>query len=673
MIVFQFKSLGDVLRDETKETSPTKVAKESAKGSRMNSLDDSHRKYETRMSKGISRPSLRFLEHSSISYFESENFDPTLERDVKLEQVLNGHPSRYGTDDETLEQSPKFDREPNGHPTRCNIDGPTLERGLKVERDCNGHPSRYDTNDPVPCQNAVSGNEDVKPRMSYASSDLSSYGYHHDNGYVEEFRSWKETETFRDSYRRQPFGTKNYEDTNGTKPERECIEDVYNKEFSMARSKLVEGTGNNIVGETTNRRSIEGTENARSSPVFGFMSEKKISVSDMHKERANEHIEHPLASRSHDGGGLPSRSPEKRSPHSTSPNSKSPHLKSPDSTSPHSISPYSRGPHSSSPHNASSHTNYNVLPSFVDRKSPLIDALYASDYKILQANGFKLSKNEDVIGPHCYDIPSDKRMFSTKWLDKYSPSFGSDSYGKFHGRGFYSEGSNRYNCQSDLQEPDTEKKGKAEVGDDNATSRWRSWKSGLTDMQLQRRRQSNREAQRRRRLRLRLMQMKSLEPDQIPVEDVMYKRYKPNNREMVTEAIKSLNLPRTKLKTMLEKKQEIFMNAQIEKCRNETESHVLAGTQPPNSAKARGCRVKVTPKRQVVVPSMGYALHAENRMAHNYHMFSSEACSQYRDRSTPDQIVHPREDSPADNDYHQHQNGKLVSHKEPQRVLLRAR
>ena len=667
--IFQFKSLGDVLRDEAKEIPSTKVAKESAKGNRMNSLDDSYRKYETRMSKGISRPSLRFLEHSSISYFESENFDPTLEPDAKLEQVLNGHPSRYGTDNATLEQSPKFDRERNGHPTRCDTDSRALERGLKVERDCSDHASRYDTDDPMPCQNGVSGNEDVKPRMSYAGSDLPSYGHYHDNGYVEEFRSLKETETFRDTYRRQPFGTKNYDDTNRVKPERECMEDVYTKEFSMAGSESVEGTCNSIVGETTNRRSIESTVNARSSPVFGLMCEKKFNVSDIHKERANEHIEHPLASRSHDGGGLPSTSPQKRSPHSTSPSSKSPHLKSPRSTSPHSISPYSRGPHSSSPQSASSHVNYNVLPSFVDRKSPLIDALYASDYKILQANGFKLSKNDDVIGPHCYDTPSDKRMFSTKWLDKYSPPFGCNSYGKFHGHSFCNEESHRYNCQSDLQEPGMEKKGKAEVGDDNASSRWRSWKSGLTDMQLQRRRQSNREAQRRRRLRLRLMQMKSLEPDQIPVEDVMYKRYTPNNREMVNEAMKSLDLPRAKLKTMLEKKQEIFINAEMGKCRNETESHVLVGTQPPNSAKARGCRVKVTPKRQVVVPSMGYALHSETRMAHNSHMFNNEACGQYRDRSTQGQIVHAREDIHADNDYHQHQDGKLILHKEPQRVL----
>lgn len=660
-----------------------KVAEEPAKESRMNSLDDSRRKYETRMSKGISRPSLRFLEHSSISYFESENFDPTLERDAKVDQDRSGRLSRYDTDNATLERGPKFDRECNGHPSRyitdnpaferglkveqdCNgqpsrygTDNATLERGLKVERDCNGQPSKYHTNDSVPCQSTAADNEDIKPRMPYTNNDMSDYEYYHDNGYVEEFRSLRETERFHSSYRRQPFETESYDGTNRRKPKRDRTEDVHVKGFDMARSKSMEVIADSIADETTRRTHVENAENARSSPVFGFMSDKKLNVSDVHEERTSEHIEHQLGNRRQDEGDLSSRSPQKGSFHSTSPHSRSPH-----SISPNSISPHSRGLHSSSPHSTSPCTNYGVIPSFVDRKSPLIDALYASDYKILQANGFKISKNEDVIGPHCYDIASDKRMFSTEWLDKYAPPFGSDSYGQFHGRSFYNERSHLYNCESGLQEPGAEKKGRAEVGDDNATSRWRSWKSGLTDTQLQRRRQSNREAQRRRRLRLRLMQMKSLEPDQIPVEDVMYKRYTQNNREMVTEAIKGLNLPRTKLKTMLEKKEEIFMNAQMEKCRNETESHVLAGTQPTNSAKARGCRIKVTPKRQVVVPSMGYELHAENGMARDYRRFD-EGCFHNRDKSAPNQMVRPHAESHADNAHGQHQNGRLISRTEP--------
>ena len=135
------------------------------------------------MSKGISRPSLRFLEHSSISYFEGENFDPTLERDPKLEQDHNCHPSRYGTDNATLKQNTMFDRDRNSHPAIYDTDNHTLERGLTVDRDSNGHSSRYDANDPVPCQN-VAGNEDIKPRMSYVSSDLPSYGHYHDSGWV---------------------------------------------------------------------------------------------------------------------------------------------------------------------------------------------------------------------------------------------------------------------------------------------------------------------------------------------------------------------------------------------------------------------------------------------------------------------------------------------------------
>ena len=239
-----------------------------------------------------------------------------------------------------------------------------------------------------------------------------------------------------------------------------------------------------------------------------------------------------------------------------------------------------------------------------------VNDLFASDCKILEANGYRCVKADQSY--HYYDTERDTgRTFDYAWEPKlrFSPStpkyLDAQSENLYDSRGFV------YDCN----EPKEMKKERIETmkmslnkggGDTSANNKWRHWKSGLSDSQLQRRRQSNREAQRRRRMRLRLMQMKSLqEQEQVSFEEIMYKRFTPNKRLMVNNAIKAFNMSKSKLKNMLERRQKVFIDAQLEKSRSEPELKSLSCVAEEQRKKGRGCRIKVTPKRQVIVPPMG--------------------------------------------------------------------
>lgn len=257
------------------------------------------------------------------------------------------------------------------------------------------------------------------------------------------------------------------------------------------------------------------------------------------------------------------------------------------------------------------------VPVSVGCRSPVIDALYASDYKILQANGYRCLK-PDQSYHYCNvsssnGIPSDPR-----WDSKVPTSPDIAKYGDRPNGVLYSNEAFDYDLSArEVKEFDEEKFEDIKLNLKKETeslgnNKWRHWKSGLTDSQLQRRRQSNREAQRRRRMRLRLIQMKSLqEQDQVSFEEIMYKRFTPNKRVMVKEAVKAFHLSKSKLKNMLEKRQKVFMDAQIEKSKMETETNPLHVMVPEQNKKGRGCRIKVTPTRQVIVPSMGFPLNVD--------------------------------------------------------------
>ena len=291
-----------------------------------------------------------------------------------------------------------------------------------------------------------------------------------------------------------------------------------------------------------------------------------------------------------------------------------------------------------------------IVANAVSRRSPLSEALYASDYKILQENGYRCPKSEPDFDSRFYELPGNRRIYHSSWLSQCRPC---EQVRCTNGENGNSHADVELNIDSNVEkcESDTNNKSAKTVPRNDGNHKWRSWKSGLTDSQLQRRRQSNREAQRRRRMRLRLMQMKSVqEQDQISFDEVMYKRFTPNKRMMVNEAIKAFHASKSKLKTMLEKRQKVFMEAQIEKCKNEIDFKV-PGNNPLDMRKSRGCRIKVTPKREVVVPTMGCTVNGDivpdkagpTNGAMSYQGFqprTSRDLLLYGSRSPFEQIVH---------------------------------
>lgn len=251
------------------------------------------------------------------------------------------------------------------------------------------------------------------------------------------------------------------------------------------------------------------------------------------------------------------------------------------------------------------------VPAAVNRRSPKMNnALFASDCKILQANGYRCMNSEQNY--HYFDVQAgSQRPYELLWNGKINTSPDVLKCNDRQNEKFYENntlsndfGTQRHKKFNEERSKDLDIKKDAEPSTNN---KWRHWKSGLTDSQLQRRRQSNREAQRRRRMRLRLMQMKSLqEQDHISYEEIMYKRFTPNKRAVVNEAVNAFHSSKSKLKNMLEKRQKVFMDAQIEKSKNETELKDINTAIPEQCKKGRGCRIKVTPTRNVVVPTMGY-------------------------------------------------------------------
>ena len=253
------------------------------------------------------------------------------------------------------------------------------------------------------------------------------------------------------------------------------------------------------------------------------------------------------------------------------------------------------------------------VPVSAKSSSPVVDALYASDYKILEANGYRSMKSEPERH-YCDTQQNNRRMFDfPSWHSKAAFSPDISKYVNRQNESVYQN--NRFDYEfgafrpkeiADERKEDVQMNVKKD-GESCGNNKWRHWKSGLTDSQLQRRRQSNREAQRRRRMRLRLMQMKSLqEQDQVPFEEIMYKRFTPNKRVMVNEAMKAFHVSKGKLKNMLERRHRVFVDAQTEERRSEMESKSSMPGIPEQPKKGRGCRIKVTPKRQVIVPSMGF-------------------------------------------------------------------
>jgi len=253
----------------------------------------------------------------------------------------------------------------------------------------------------------------------------------------------------------------------------------------------------------------------------------------------------------------------------------------------------------------------------VNSTTSMVDALYASDRKILEANGYRCMKADRSY--RYYDTQNTAhRTYNTPWDPKLRCSPQPTKYIDGQDGTLYDRRSLEYEFIADKprevsQEGSLAIKTDIDKGSDaSGHSKWRHWKSGLTDSQLQRRRQSNREAQRRRRMRLRLMQMKSSqEQDHIPFEEIMYKRFAPSRRAVANDAIRDITVSKSKLKSMLEKRQKVFIDAQIEKSRNEMETKSQTPVAEEQPKKGRGCRIKVTPKRQVIVPGMGIPSNAD--------------------------------------------------------------
>ena len=251
-----------------------------------------------------------------------------------------------------------------------------------------------------------------------------------------------------------------------------------------------------------------------------------------------------------------------------------------------------------------------AVPFSVRCGTSMVDALYSSDCKILEANGYRRAE-ADKNYRYCDAQKLVRRTCDVEWssktgFSKDAPECVIEQNGTLCDKG---------GLDYDSDMPKRIKEERSEImkvnlkksSDPCVNNKWRHWKSGLSDSQLQRRRQSNREAQRRRRMRLRLQQMKSLqEQDQISFEEIMYKRFAPNKRVIFDDAIKAFNVSKSKLKSMLERRQKVFIDAQIEKSRSETEFKMASIVDEEQPKRGRGCRVKVTPKRQVIVPCMGF-------------------------------------------------------------------
>ncbi len=259
------------------------------------------------------------------------------------------------------------------------------------------------------------------------------------------------------------------------------------------------------------------------------------------------------------------------------------------------------------------------FPEERERRSPFIEALFASDYQRKESNGFyhlpepsfeycpkyahsKFERPWPENRINAISNLASSLLFNEKYCQGKSLQ---NHFGVEEMTGSGGEGKRKYQRSRKLEQSESQK--------------WRHWKSGLSDDQLQRRRLSNREAQRRRRMRLKMMQMSSQHGgvrENMMQENVAFKEQPVDDLSDGYSSIKSFNVPKTRLETILEKREKVFIDAQMEKCRVKNEE--ANSTAPPNSVKSRGCRVKVTPQRQVVVPTMSYLDVFDDSMKKDY-------------------------------------------------------
>ncbi len=237
-----------------------------------------------------------------------------------------------------------------------------------------------------------------------------------------------------------------------------------------------------------------------------------------------------------------------------------------------------------------------------ERRSPFLEALYASDYKRKESSGYFSNSPEPRFQ---YKTDACSRIEAAlKYEWENTKTFSKMTNDLLFDDKYYCGKSLQNHLELERMKELSEARRPGPIGcrrnQSTEAQKWRHWKSGLSDDQLQRRRLSNREAQRRRRLRLKMMQMSSSQQQNINMEDLMYKRNKVGKASDLCNSIKPYTLPKTKLDSILEKRHKVFLDAQMEKSKNKTEDAINA------PSKSRGCRVKVTPQRLVVVPPMSY-------------------------------------------------------------------
>ena len=280
------------------------------------------------------------------------------------------------------------------------------------------------------------------------------------------------------------------------------------------------------------------------------------------------------------------------------------------------------------------HFDNNTLPTLLykprENAADFIKSLYASDYQNGETN-FNYYESDSTFEPHPRERSRLARLSKSEWRNTFSKSLPENVSEKYYSGKFYygKTCSNKTNIDdnNEFKEEDRRQFIERKTRECNS-QKWRHWKSGLSDDQLQRRRQSNREAQRRRRMRLKMIQMKSPQ-DGVKDDDVLYKRYP--THDDASDLFKPFAIPKTRLEDILEKRQRVFLDAQLEKTRNQAKKQAEFPAQ--NGAKSRGCRIKVTPQRQVIVPSMSYIHEMERSMSQSY--FDDEAMCSDESETSP--------------------------------------
>eukprot|EP00794_Sanderia_malayensis_P006808 gene6808-7577_t len=262
--------------------------------------------------------------------------------------------------------------------------------------------------------------------------------------------------------------------------------------------------------------------------------------------------------------------------------------------------------------NTTSHAEPESLLDSKKKRSPFIEALYGSDYKRKDLNGIFNSSVESRFEYNTHSTSQIEAALEYKWQNGHARDIIANNI-------LFDD---RYYCRKSLvdierltRNGDIRSAGSMGCRKTQQTDgqKWRHWKSGLTDDQLQRRRLSNREAQRRRRLRLKMMQMPSSSQQGERDEEYLYQRDGRIDQSSEDYDLSGLlSQPKTNFENIMEKRQRIFLDAQIEESNLKADESMK---ELPNtsSSKTRGCRIKVTPQRQIVVPPMNYVCEVEER------------------------------------------------------------